>query len=227
MPRLPPHGSGNAVAIVSGGLDSTTLLYDLVRRGYEVHAVTFDYGQKHRREIACAERTCRRLHVPHRVLDLPLLNELAPSALTRAERAVPSGHYAEDVMRQTVVPNRNMVFLSLAGAYAIGIGARRLFYGAHAGDHPIYPDCRPVFVTAMQTAFHLADWSDLILEAPYLYLTKGDIVRIGLELGVDYADTWTCYRGEELACGRCGACVERLEAFRDAGARDPLPYGAD
>ena len=216
-----------AVVIVSGGLDSTTLLYDVIRQGYETHAITFDYGQKHRREIECAERTCRRLNVPHRVLNLALLNELAPSALTREEWEVPSGHYAEEVMKQTVVPNRNMVFLSLAGAYAIGIGARHLFYGAHAGDHPIYPDCRPVFVNAMQTVLHLADWNDIILEAPYLYLTKGDIVRIGLALGVDYADTWTCYRGEEIACGTCGSCIERKEAFREAGARDPLLFEAD
>jgi 7-cyano-7-deazaguanine synthase len=214
------------VVIISGGMDSTTLLYDVVHRGYDISAVTFDYGQKHRREIACAQQTSRKLSVPHRIVELPVLNELAPSALTRNEWAVPEGHYAEDVMKQTVVPNRNMVFLALAAAYAIGIGARSIFYGAHSGDHPIYPDCRPAFVSAMSTALHLADWSDLILEVPYLYLTKADILRIGLDLGVDYKETWTCYRGEEVACGTCGACTERLEAFRETGKEDPLAYAA-
>ncbi|HZD42892.1 MAG TPA: 7-cyano-7-deazaguanine synthase QueC, partial [Methanomicrobiales archaeon] len=197
---------------------------DLVHRGFEVHAITFDYGQKHKREVECARRTCRTLKVPQKVLDLSLLSELAPSALTREEWEVPEGRYDDAVMKQTVVPNRNMVFLSLAGSYAIGIGASHLFYGAHAGDHPIYPDCRPVFVSAMRTALYLADWKELTLSVPYLNLTKSDIVRIGIPLHVNYRNTWTCYRGGDLACGRCGSCVERLEAFRDAGIEDPLAY---
>jgi len=213
-----------AVLILSGGMDSTTLLYDLISQGYDVSAVTFDYHQKHKKEIACAQKTCAKLRIPHRIISLSVLNDLAPSSLTRADWSVPEGHYAEETMKQTVVPNRNMVFLSLAAAYAIGIRAGRLFYAAHAGDHAIYPDCRPVFVSAMTTAFHLCDWNDLELQAPYLLLSKGDIAKKGIGLGVDYADTWSCYKGGERSCGRCGACTERLEAFKEAGAPDPLEY---
>ncbi|HUH78684.1 MAG TPA: 7-cyano-7-deazaguanine synthase QueC [Methanoregula sp.] len=213
-----------AVIILSGGMDSTTLLYDLIRQGYGVHAVTFDYRQKHRKEIDCAKATCGRLRVPHRIIDAGFLNDIAPSSLTRADWQVPAGGYADETMKQTVVPNRNMVLLSIAAAYAIGTGARRLFYGAHAGDHTIYPDCRPAFVSAMATAFHLCDWNDVILEVPYLYLTKADIVKKGLSLGVDYSMTWTCYAGGEKSCGKCGSCDERLAAFREAGAVDPLEY---
>ena len=213
-----------AVIILSGGMDSTTLLYDLVQQGYDVHAVSFDYRQKHRKEIDCAKATCARLHIPHKVIDAGFLGGIAPSSLTRPDWKVPEGSYADDTMKQTVVPNRNMVLLSIAAAYALGTGAHRLFYGAHAGDHTIYPDCRPAFVSAMATAFHLCDWNDLVLEAPYLYLTKGGIVKRGLSLGVDYAMTWTCYAGGEKSCGKCGSCDERLAAFREAGATDPLEY---
>ncbi|WP_232385637.1 7-cyano-7-deazaguanine synthase QueC [Methanoregula boonei] len=218
-------GTGmKAVLILSGGMDSTTLLYDLIDQGYEVSAITFDYHQKHKKEIACAQKTCAKLSIPHKIVNLSVLNDLAPSSLTRADRDVPEGHYAEESMKQTVVPNRNMVFLSLAASYAIGIGAGHLFYAAHAGDHAIYPDCRPVFVSAMSTAFHLCDWNDLVLQVPYLMLSKGDIAKKGIGLGVDYANTWSCYKGKERSCGKCGACTERLEAFREAGAADPLEY---
>jgi len=213
-----------AVIILSGGMDSTTLLYDLMHQGYDVHAVSFEYRQKHRKEIDCAKEICSRLNIPHRVIDAGFLGEIAPSSLTRPDWKVPEGSYADDTMKQTVVPNRNMVLLSIAAAYALGTGARRLFYGAHAGDHTIYPDCRPAFVSAMATAFHLCDWEDLVLEAPYLYLTKADIVKRGLTLGVDFSMTWTCYAGGKKPCGKCGSCDERLAAFREAGAADPLEY---
>ncbi|MFA5236616.1 MAG: 7-cyano-7-deazaguanine synthase QueC [Methanoregula sp.] len=211
-----------AVLILSGGMDSTTLLYDLIHDGYEVSAVTFDYHQKHNKEIPCAEKTCTKLAIPHKIIDISVLNALAPSSLTRAQWDVPEGNYAEETMKQTVVPNRNMVFLSLAASYAIGIGAPHLFYAAHAGDHAIYPDCRPVFVSAMTTALHLCDWNDVVLHVPYLDISKGDIVKKGLALGVDYANTWSCYKGGERPCGKCGACTERREAFEQAGAEDPL-----
>jgi len=213
-----------AVIILSGGMDSTTLLYDLLYQGYEVSAITFDYNQRHKKEIQCAKKTCKSLKIPQTILPITALNEVAPSSLTRSNLKVPHGHYAEDTMKQTVVPNRNMVLLSLAGAHAISIGAEYLFYGAHSGDHAIYPDCRPVFVSAMTTAFHLCDWNDLVLEVPYMNYTKGDIVRRGLDLGVNYANTWSCYEGKRLSCGKCGACTERLEAFEHACATDPLEY---
>jgi len=213
-----------AVLILSGGMDSTTLLYDLIHDGCEVHAITFNYNQRHNNEIACAKKSCRALQVPHKIISLAVLNELAPSCLTRDDWDVPEGNYAEESMKQTVVPNRNMVFLSLAASYAIGIGARDLLYAAHAGDHTIYPDCRPAFVSAMATAFHLCDWNDIVLRVPYLYWTKTDIVKRGLTLGVDYSKTWTCYKGGKISCGKCGSCDERLAAFREAGAPDPLAY---
>lgn len=213
-----------AVLILSGGLDSTTLLYDLQDQNYEVHAITFDYNQKHSNEIACAKKICKKLKVPHKIVDLSILNDLAPSCLTRDQWDVPEGNYAEDSMKQTVVPNRNMVFLSLAASYAIGIGANHLFYAAHSGDHTIYLDCRPAFVSAMGTAFHLCDWNDVVLQVPYLYWSKGDIVKRGLSLNVDYSMTWTCYKGGKISCGKCGSCDERLAAFKEAGAADPIKY---
>ena len=213
-----------SLLILSGGVDSTTLLYDLISQGYEVEAITFDYNQKHRKEIECAVKTCKKLKIPHKILDLKILSEIAPSSLTRKEIKVPEGHYTEESMKSTVVPNRNMIFLSLAAARAISKEIPHLFYAAHSGDHSIYPDCRPVFVSAMETALHLCDWTDITLHAPYLHLTKADIVKIGTRLGVDYSLTWTCYRGEDLACGKCGACTERLEAFSEAGVQDPVEY---
>jgi 7-cyano-7-deazaguanine synthase len=205
-------------------MDSTTLLYDLIDEGYDVQAITFNYNQKHKNEITCAKATCLALRVPHKIISLAVLNELAPSCLTREAWDVPEGNYAEESMKQTVVPNRNMVFLSLAASYAIGTGAGNLFYAAHTGDHAIYPDCRPAFVSAMGTAFHLCDWHDIILKTPYLYWTKADIVKRGLTLGVDYSRTWTCYKGGKLSCGKCGSCDERLAAFRETGTTDPLEY---
>jgi 7-cyano-7-deazaguanine synthase len=213
-----------AVLILSGGMDSTTLLYDLINQGYEVHSITFDYDQKHKKEIKCAEKTCKKLQIPHKIIDISIMNDIAPSSLTRDRWEVPEGNYAEDSMKQTVVPNRNMVFLSLAASYAIGIDARNIFYAAHSGDHAIYPDCRPAFVSAMATTFHLCDWNDVSLQTPYLYFSKGDIVKRGISLGVDYSLTWTCYKGGKFSCGKCGSCDERLAAFREAGVIDPIKY---
>jgi 7-cyano-7-deazaguanine synthase len=213
-----------SVVIISGGMDSTTLLYDVVASGEQVFGLTFDYGQRHRREIECARATCEKLAVSHRVIDLGLLGDLVSSALTRESIPVPEGNYTDDTMRVTVVPNRNMVMLSLAGAYAIEMKAEKLYYGAHSGDHAIYPDCRPAFVAAMKEAFSRCDWHPLSLEVPYLHYTKTGILRRGLELGVDYSLTWTCYRGSPSSCGKCGSCAERLEAFREMGIQDPLEY---
>src|SRR5512136_471146 len=214
-----------SLLILSGGVDSTTLLYDLINQGYEVEAVTFDYNQRHKKEIECARKTCIKLGIKHTILDLKILNEIAPSSLTRKDWIVPEGRYDEESMKSTVVPNRNMIMLSIAAAKAIGENIQHLFYAAHSGDHAIYPDCRPVFVSAMETALHLCDWHDLTLHAPYLHLSKADIVKIGKNLGVDYSLTWTCYREEDLAWGKWGACVERIEAFGKAGIEDRWSTG--
>lgn len=212
-----------AVIILSGGMDSTTLLYQ-INKEYDVHALSFNYGQKHTKELNVATKTCNKLNINHKIFDLSVLNEIAPSALTRNEWQVPEGHYTDENMKQTVVPNRNMVMLSLATSYAIAKKADCLFYGAHAGDHDIYPDCRKEFVDAMINAIKLADWHQVQLVAPYLNIDKGAIVKIGKTFKVDYSLTWTCYKGKELACGKCGSCVERLEAFEKANMKDPLKY---
>lgn len=213
-----------AVVVLSGGLDSTTLLYDVIAQGYEVSAISFNYGQKHNKELTFAAQTCKKLGVPHKIADLSVLNDLAPSALTRDDIDIPEGEYDDEVMKVTVVPNRNMVLLSLATSYAISFGAEKLFYGAHAGDHTIYPDCRKEFIDSMTESIKLCDWANVKLEAPYWDIDKGDIAIKGKELNVDYSLTWTCYVGGEKACGKCGACVERLEAFEKAGVKDPIEY---
>lgn len=213
-----------AVVILSGGMDSTTLIYDVVSQGFQTYALSFNYNQRHKKELECAKRTCQKLGVEHKVLDLSLLNQVAPSCLTRDDWQVPEGHYADENMKQTVVPNRNMVMLSLATAFAVGIKADKLFYGAHGGDHAIYPDCRKEFVDKMRDVIKICDWHSVELDAPYLNMDKGDIAIRGKQLGVDYSLTWTCYKGGELACGKCGSCQERLEAFKKAGMVDPIKY---
>ena len=213
-----------AVIILSGGMDSTTLLYDIINQEYQVRALSFNYGQTHNKELEYAKATCVKLSVPHKIIDLKVLGEIAPSALTRDELEIPEGNYNDENMKQTVVPNRNMVMLSLATSYAIGVNAKYLFYGAHTGDHEIYFDCRPEFVKAMKEVIKLADWNKVILKVPYLEIDKGDIVIKGKKLKVDYSLTWTCYQGKELACGKCGSCQERLEAFKKAKIKDPIKY---
>jgi len=212
------------VVILSGGMDSTTLLYDVVNKNYDVYALSFNYNQRHKKELLMAQATCKKLDIPHKILNLDILNEVAPSSLTRDEIEVPEGHYADDNMKLTVVPNRNMVMLGIATSYAISIKAEVLFYGAHGGDHTIYFDCRPEFIEALNTAIGLADWHKVKLAAPYSSCDKGDIAIIGKELNVDYSLTWTCYKGNEKACGKCGACQERLEAMEKAGIKDPIEY---
>ena len=213
-----------SVIILSGGLDSTTLLYDIISQGEDVYAISFNYNQKHKKELKLAKKTCKLLNIPHKILNLKMLGDIAPSALTRDDQEIPDGHYEDDNMKQTVVPNRNMVMLSLATAYAIGIKAKKLYYGAHSGDHAIYPDCRKEFIDKMSEVIKICDWNSVELSAPYWNMDKGDIVIRGLHLGVKYKNTWTCYKGKRKACGKCGACQERILAFKKAQVRDPIKY---
>lgn len=212
------------VIILSGGMDSTTLAYDLKNKKHELHALTFDYGQKHGKEIERAKRTCAKLNIPHTVI--PFGEEMkwliSNSALTKENWDIPEGHYAAPNMKQTVVPNRNMIMLALATGYAISIDAEAVAYAAHAGDHAIYPDCRPEFAKAMSYAMSLCHFLPIDLKAPYMFMDKGDICKKGVLLNVPYEDTWTCYVGGEKPCGECGACRERAEAFAAAGVPDPL-----
>lgn len=218
-----------AVVVFSGGLDSTTLVYDLYSAGTEVSLITVDYGQRHRKEADFAQKTADRLGVPLHLVDLRSVTALLTgSALTDGSVDVPDGHYTDDSMRITVVPNRNALMLDVAVAAAVAGGCDAVAFGAHSGDHAIYPDCRPEFVRAFTAAVRAANEGfvpkDFTVLAPFLDWTKADIVRRGVELGVPYADTWSCYRGGEMHCGRCGTCVERREAFELAGAPDPTAY---
>lgn len=217
--------ASTTVVIYSGGMDSFTVLHRALREGLTVHALSFDYGQRHARELDTARQVCSTLGIPHQVVDIRAIHSLIDnSALTNSALEMPQGDYAADNLRDTVVPNRNMILLSLAIAKAVNIGAGRVDYGAHGGDHVLYPDCRPEFVEAMNQVAGIANFEPVTLHAPYLSSCKADILREGLAMNLDYRHTWTCYEGRELACGVCGSCCERLAAFAANGVTDPLEY---
>jgi len=218
-----------AIVVLSGGLDSTTLAYHLRDDGYDLRLLSVDYGQRHRRELDFAVATGRRLNVPHHVVDLSSVGLLLRgSALTDTSVNVPDGHYTDTTMRITVVPNRNALMLDTAVAIAVTYRADAVAFGAHSGDHTIYPDCRPVFLEAFRRSAQLGNEGALPdafqIMAPFLSWSKADIVLRGAELGVPFDDTWSCYRGEDVHCGGCGTCVERREAFASAGVDDPTSY---
>ena len=216
------------ILIHSGGMDSTVLLYHLLDGGHTVKALTIDYGQRHRKEIEGAREITGELGVEHRVADLTSVTGLlGGNSLTSVDIDVPEGHYAGDNMKATVVPNRNMIILSLATGWAISSRFAHVSYAAHAGDHEIYPDCREVFADALDKAIRLADWHEVSLHRPFVGKTKADIAALGAGLGVPFGRTWSCYKGEALHCGRCGTCVERREAFHVAGMDDPTVYAQE
>lgn len=215
----------DSVIIYSGGLDSTTLLYEECDR--VALAVTFDYGSNHAaREIACARHHCERLGIEHLVIELGFMGRYFHSSLLSGGDAIPSGNYDEENMKSTVVPFRNGIMLSIACGLAESRGLKRVLIANHGGDHAIYPDCRPSFINAMDAAMRAGTYVNVEIAAPYTHLTKADIVRRGTQLGVDYGETYSCYRGGEHHCGTCGTCSERREAFREAGIPDPTVYRA-
>jgi 7-cyano-7-deazaguanine synthase len=220
----------DSVAIVSGGLDSTTLVYHMVDEGFAPLLLSFDYGQRHKKELEYAEATARRLKLDWKLVDLTGLTDLigASGSSLVSGTDVPDGHYAEESMKQTVVPNRNMIMLSIAGGVAVAEGAARLSIGVHAGDHFIYPDCRPGFISTMYMALVAGNEGfirkDFLLSAPFLFKTKADIAYRAVELDVPLHLTWSCYKGDNIHCGRCGTCVERLEAFDEVNAHDKTEY---
>ncbi len=217
--------SKKVVVIYSGGMDSYTVLHKAVQQGLTPYALTFDYGQRHVKEIEVARSVCQELGINHKVIDISAINQLiGGSSLTDNSIDVALGHYQEETMKSTVVPNRNMILLSLAIGYAVSIGAEQVYYGAHSGDHAIYPDCRPEFVAKMNDVAAIANYEKTEIFSPYLNSDKIGILKDGLAMGLDYSKTWTCYNGREKACGQCGSCVERLEAFAANGVTDPLPY---
>jgi 7-cyano-7-deazaguanine synthase len=210
-----------AIAILSGGLDSCTLVQKLLNDKSTVLAVSFDYGQRHLKELDYAAAFCAKRGVEHHVVDLSSLNPLLGSSALVGDTEVPDGHYAENNMKATVVPNRNMIMLSIAGGIAVAHGGTIIATGVHAGDHFIYPDCRPAFISAVQKAIQVGNEG---LASPYLEvftpfkgMTKAQIAYLAYNSGVAFDETWSCYKGEDIHCGRCGTCVERLEAIYDSG----------
>ncbi len=223
--------TNKAVVLVSGGMDSVTLAHLCAHEGWEGMTLSFDYGQRHRKELGYAVACASRLGWPHRVVSLQSITPiLSGSALTDPDVPVPLGHYAAPTMAATVVPNRNAILLAIAYALAVSEEANIVALAVHAGDHFIYPDCRPEFVGAFSRMEKLATEGfgkpDLSLFAPFLYDSKADIVAQGARLGVPYAETWSCYQGGAFHCGLCGTCVERKEAFAAADVPDPTEYEA-
>ena len=212
------------VVIYSGGMDSFTVLHKAIKDGYEVFPLSFDYGQRHKKELDYAANVCKQLNVKHKIVDISAINQLIGGSSLTSDIEVPEGHYEEESMKQTVVPNRNMILLSMAIGYAVSLEAEKVYYGAHSGDHAIYPDCRPEFVQKMNDVSAIANYQPVEIYSPYLQVSKIDILTDGLKMGLDYSLTWTCYNGREKACGKCGACQERLEAFEKNGCTDPLAY---
>lgn len=218
-----------AVAIVSGGMDSVTLAHYLVHEGFDLAILSFDYGQRHKKELGFAKACADRLGATHQIVDMRAITDLiSKSALTNPEMPVPDGHYAEQTMKQTVVPNRNAIMMNIATGYAITIGADAVATGVHAGDHYIYPDCRPEFISSLGQMLRIANEGFLspsfVVMAPFVQISKGQIADLGASLSVPWNETWSCYKGGEIHCGSCGTCFERREAFEEAGLDDPTEY---
>lgn len=206
------------VCIVSGGMDSVTLVKSLYNTGHYLECLSFDYGQRHKKELIFAKKLCKGLGINHHIVDLTSAHKLlGGSSLTTKTIKTPHGHYQAENMKLTVVPNRNMIMLSIAAGYAISLKFDAISYAAHSGDHDIYPDCREEFVNALEKAINIGNYHQIQIFRPFLDLTKGEIAKIGIDLGIDYdKETWTCYEGGRKPCGECGACNERKGALEYA-----------
>ena len=213
----------DSVIIVSGGMDSITLLHDYKDR--IALGISFDYGSNHNaKEIPFAELHCKRLGIKHITIPLEFMHKYFKSSLLEGANAIPEGHYEDENMKSTVVPFRNGIMLAIAAGIAESNGLDHVMIANHGGDHAIYPDCRPEFISAMSSATSAGSYNGVTVIAPYTSITKGDIARRGKELGIDYTETWSCYKGGDKHCGKCGTCVERKEALRDAGIEDFTEY---
>lgn len=213
----------NSVIIVSGGMDSITLLYE--HKDDIALGISFDYGSNHNaREIPFAKMHCERLGIKHITINLDFMHQYFKSSLLDGANAIPEGHYAEDNMKSTVVPFRNGIMLSIAIGIAESNNLNMVFIANHGGDHTIYPDCRPEFIKAIDNSAESGTYNNVRVIAPYTNITKADIANIGKKLGIDYTETWSCYKGGEKHCGRCGTCVERKEALAKADIEDKTLY---
>ncbi len=214
------------IVVCSGGLDSVSLAHKVAAEHQLIGLVSFDYGQRHRKEVEFASACAKRLGVPYQIIDITAIGKhLTGSALTD-NVDVPDGHYAEETMKATVVPNRNAIMLAIAFGLAAAQKADAVAVAVHGGDHFIYPDCRPGFIDAFQQMQNhaLEGYASVSLHAPYVTVSKADIVADGARHKVPFSETWSCYKGGERHCGRCGTCVERREAFHLAGVDDPTDY---
>jgi len=213
----------DSIIIVSGGMDSITLLYDFKDR--IALGISFDYGSNHnKKEIPFAEMHCKRLGIPHITIPLDFMHKYFKSSLLEGADAIPEGHYESENMKSTVVPFRNGIMLAIAAGIAESNNLDCVMIANHGGDHAIYPDCRPEFIKAMSEATTAGSYNGVKVLAPYTKITKGDIARRGKELGIDYNETWSCYKGGTKHCGKCGTCVERKEALAEAGIEDRTEY---
>ena len=214
-----------SIVLLSGGMDSVTALYHARQRGPVSVAVSFDYGSKHNaRELPMARWHCEKLGIRHEIVKLDFFTTLFQSHLLQGGAEIPDGHYAEETMKQTVIPFRNGIMLAIAAGIAENAGAGRLVIAAHAGDHAIYPDCRESFMAGMARAVKEGTYAQVEIDRPFIAMDKAGIAARGNELGIDFRHTWSCYKGGDMHCGTCGTCVERREAFLLAGLKDPTSY---
>lgn len=219
-----------AVVLLSGGLDSTTALYLAKSEGYEVYSICFDYGQRHNKEIKCAKNIAEKAGVKEHILVKTNMNAWGGSALTDESIDIPEGDENSKDIPITYVPARNMIFLAYAASYAEVVGAQDIFIGVSQVDYSGYVDCRHEFIEAMENAINqgtvcaAVQGKKITVRAPFMYMTKTQEIELGIKLGVDYSDTWTCYKGEEKACGTCDSCLLRIKAFKEAGLKDPIKY---
>ncbi len=213
------------IVLLSGGMDSVTALYDALENHEVVGALSFDYGSKHNhKEIPFAVLHCKKTNIIHRIVKMDFISELFKSDLLKSGGDIPEGHYEAESMKATVVPFRNGIMLAIACGYAESLEAEAVVIGAHSGDHAIYPDCRNDFMDAMSQAMQNGTYAKVELLAPFVDIDKTAILKKGIQLGLDYSLTWSCYKGNDLHCGKCGTCVERKEAFELAGVADPTIY---
>ena len=213
----------DSVIVVSGGMDSVTLLYE--KKDEIALGISFDYGSNHNHnELPLAALHCQRLGIAHVVIPLGFMHQYFKSSLLESGESIPDGSYDEENMKSTVVPFRNGVMLAVAAGIAESNGLTKVLIANHGGDHTIYPDCRPEFIAAMDAAVEAGTFARVRVVAPYTNISKADIARSGGALGIDYAETWSCYKGGDVHCGTCGTCVERKEALREAGIEDNTPY---
>ena len=213
----------NSIIIISGGMDSVTLLYD--RQNEIALAVTFDYGSNHNaREIEFAKLHCKKLSIEHIIIPIKFIGQYFKSSLLDGADAIPNGNYDDENMKSTVVPFRNGIMLSIACGLAESYGLKKVLIANHFGDHSIYPDCRATFIESMNEAMAYGTYNNVNICAPYTSITKSDIANIGKKLGIDYSLTYSCYKGGKKHCGVCGTCVERKQALFDAGIKDTTEY---